>query len=156
VPVLRSQVDDPFMMNKDEVNTYIVDFFKKNGFEAIELARSNKFVDVKARKFDWHIWVESRGSRSSKHREGIVFESSDLWINLCEQVGQFMCYRQTLDTPILMFMGNPDIPRIRRYVAKIEKSLDRLEIIRLWVQQDGQVFVEGPQEMTAILQKIGI
>ncbi|KEO84398.1 hypothetical protein EL26_04655 [Tumebacillus flagellatus] len=110
---------------------------------------------MKGSKHNYHIAVESRGTRSATHQDDKVFDSSQLYMHVVEQVGDLMQHSQA-QSGTLLFMGNPDIPRIRHQVAKIDKSLDRLEFVRLWVQKDGTVLVEAPKEMASTLQKLGI
>jgi hypothetical protein len=150
------QDPDPFMMTRDQANEHIAEFLTKRSFNNVECGISNSEVDVRAEKLGWRVKVESKGSRARAHTGDTVFDSSQLWIHLCEQVGTFMRYQQSMKEFDLLLMGNPDLPRFRRNVAKIEKSLDRMGIIRLWVQLDGTVRVEAPQEMAEIVKEVGL
>ncbi|MGE7834938.1 hypothetical protein [Viridibacillus arvi] len=52
----------------------------------------------------------------------------------------------SIRTPIYI-IAFPDITRIKERVAKISNGLDKLEILRLWVNHFNELKVEDPDEL---------
>ncbi|PWK14399.1 hypothetical protein [Tumebacillus permanentifrigoris] len=150
------EVPDPFKMNKNQVSEYIAKFLETCRFDNVVTSTSRGDWDVTAKVNDWRIYVDAKGSRAVKHKEDVVFADTQLVKHLADQVSELMRYYQTMDESGLLFMGNPDLPRIREIAEEIDRSLDHLGIIRLWVQQDGTVQVEAPSGMAEIMKQIGL
>lgn len=128
---LKLPTPDPFILNSLKVNQNIARFFKKKGF-IIEFSEINSEVDVKALLHPFHFHIESRGNQAMRNvGSDIVFDSSQISIHLAEQIEQIMRFQQVNSSVTTYFiLGNPNIPRIRERISKIEKALDQLGIIR--------------------------
>ncbi|QIZ08510.1 hypothetical protein HFZ78_18840 [Priestia megaterium] len=78
-----------------------------------------------------------------------MFDGSQLDIHLSEQLTQTMRLQQfisTRNTPIFI-MGFPEINRVKERVSKISKGLDKLEILRFWVNNFNEIRIEGPAHL---------
>jgi hypothetical protein len=49
--------------------------------------------------------------------------------------------------PQFLIAANPDIPRIREWIRKNQNSLDDLNIIRIWVKENGKVIFDFPESI---------
>ncbi|GEN36598.1 hypothetical protein [Aneurinibacillus danicus] len=147
---------DPFMVNQEEVNQAVEAFLKNCGCTSIQRSQQKGDAHITAQKDGLKIFVESRGNRAMTHTGDTVFDSAQLWTHLCEQVAQFMKRQQYFTGEALYIAANPDIPRIRTNIEKIDKALDRLGIIRAWVQEDRNVIVDVPSQLQNFVFQAGL
>lgn len=148
MPTTNSSLNSPdkLIMNPNDSNKVIINFLEQNGF-IIKIGSSHSEVDIRAIKKDVELLIESRGNQAYKNSgTDIVFDSSQLDIQLSEQVSQVMRFQQSSTTSytLIYIMAFPDITRMRDRVAKISKGLDKLEILRLWVSDINEITIEGP------------
>ncbi|SFB19824.1 MULTISPECIES: hypothetical protein [unclassified Bacillus (in: firmicutes)] len=147
---------DKIIMNPDDVNEVIEAILTKCGFTVVR-GTAHSEVDIRARKSDIELIVESRGNQAYKNRgTDIVFDSAQLDIQLSEQVTQIMRFQQTISTnhKTIFVMANPEISRLTERVRKISKGLDKLGILRLWVGDFDQIHIEGPDYIREQLKEL--
>lgn len=140
---------DKIIMNPDDVNEVIEAILMKCGFTIVR-GTAHSEVDIRARKSDIELIVESRGNQAYKNKgTDIVFDSTQLDIHLSEQVTQMMRFQQTVSSnyKTIFVMANPEISRINERVRKISKGLDKMGILRLWVGDFEQIHIEGPNHI---------
>jgi hypothetical protein len=158
MPTTNSSLTSPdvLIMNPNEVNKTINNFLEQKGF-LIAAGSSHFEVDIRAVKKDVEFFIESRGNQAYKNSgTDLVFDGSQLDIQLSEQLSQVMRFQQSISpkhTPIFI-MAFPDINRIKERVAKISKGLDKLEILRLWVNDFKDLKVEGPESLIKIWESL--
>lgn len=158
MPTVNSALSnpDPIIMTPDDVNDTIINYLQNNGF-FIERGLSNSEVDIRAEKKDFVLIIESRGNQGYKNKgTENVFDGSQLDIHLSEHVTQLMRFQQSVSTnrtPIFI-MGNPDIPRIKNRVAKISEGLNKLQIVRFWVNNPEEINMDGPENLKELLNKL--
>ncbi len=138
---------DPFVMNEDEVNMHVANYLKSKGFYDVKyLTGKSRGVDVHGKKDCIEVFVESKGSHANHHGKDIVLDNNHLWDHLCKQICKLIEYRDKYnDKKIILIAANPDIPRIRRNIGKIEKSIEDLNIVRMWIKENGDVILNIPQ-----------
>lgn len=147
---------DPIVMTPSDVNNIIAELLQQKGFN-VKKGTSHSEVDIRAIKDGFELIIESRGNQAYKNKgTDQVFESSQLDIHLSEHVTQIMRFQQSISTnkkPIFI-MGNPDIPRIKERVTKISKGLDKLDIVRFWVNNQAEIIIEGPKDVELTLKHL--
>ena len=159
MPIKNSQLinPDPFVMNEDEINCHVKSFLEKCDFTNVVALRGNQpGEDVSGYKEGWKVTVESKGSHANKHSDEIVFKDDQLWDHLCKQIGKLMEYRNRGISNSLLVAANPDIPRIHKHLNKVISSLNDLEIIRFWIDQNGEITVDYPTNLKPILKKLSL
>ncbi|WP_440898579.1 hypothetical protein [Bacillus daqingensis] len=67
-----------------------------------------------------------------------------------------MEYGNDNDSKLILAMANPDIPRIRDRVSKVESSLGKLGIIQFWVQKDGAINISAAKNKNKILKFLNL
>jgi hypothetical protein len=137
---------DPFVMNEDTVNKHVAAFLISNGFKDVHyLSGKARGVDVYGRKGNLEVFVESKGSHGNKESKERVFKDDQLWDHLCKQVCKLMIYKdENKDKQNFIVAANPDIPRIKKFMSKIEKSVEELKIIKMWVKENGDIILDVP------------
>ncbi|MED1204206.1 hypothetical protein [Heyndrickxia acidicola] len=103
------------------------------------------------------LFIESRGNQANKNRgTDIVFDSSQLDIQVSEQVNQVMRFQQSTSTSFIpiFFMANPDVTSIKKRIAKINDGLDKLKIVGVWVNKSSQITIEGPEAIKEIISQL--
>jgi hypothetical protein len=134
---------DPFIMKKEYVNQCIVAFLETNGFD-VSLMGPRDDIDIIAVRDQMTFYIESRGNQAAMHTGDKLFDSSQLDIHLSEQVTTLMKNYSDINNEKRLVIANPNIPRLKKRVARIEDALNKLGIIRIWVNEDKSVLVEGP------------
>ncbi len=148
---------DPFVMNEDQVNVAVANFLKESGFEDVKYLSGNKTgVDVSGSKNEWIILVESKGSQANKHKKETVFDTNQLKTHTYMQICKLMEYESEQNPNVVLALANPDIPRIRRRVEKVKNSLEKLNLIQIWVQKDSSVIIEAPSSQISMLRNLGL
>lgn len=95
-------------------------------------------------KLGWMIYVESKGSHANNHDSNTVFGQGQIKIHTYNQIGKLMEYKNIGNEKSLYVMANPDIPRIRNRVQKVVDSLNNLQFIRFWIQENKSIIIEYP------------
>ncbi|MFC4736559.1 hypothetical protein ACFO4L_08205 [Bacillus daqingensis] len=72
------------------------------------------------------------------------------------QICKLMEYGNDNDSKLILAMANPDIPRIRDRVSKVESSLGKLGIIQFWVQKDGAINISAAKNKNKILKFLNL
>lgn len=138
---------DPFVMNEDTVNMAVSNFFISLDFSNVVTLRGKEHgIDVSAVHLNTKMLVESKGSHANTHDTNTVFDSGQMWDHLGKQVIKLMALKKANPTSLL-FMANPDIPRLLLLVQSIEPSLHDIGLIQLWVRQDLTVRVIVPSHL---------
>jgi hypothetical protein len=134
---------DKFIMTQQQVNEAIAIYFEEKGY-SIKFGETGNEIDVKTELGTIEFLIESRGNQALKHSgTDKIFDSSQIGIHLAEQVHQIMRFQQKVQSKSVFFvMGNPESNKIRERVLRIENALDKLGIIRCWVQEDKSVKFE--------------
>lgn len=145
------QTRDPFIMKQNHVNEYILQFLEKCNFNNVKLIKSIGPTDITSQKYKYMVYVKSKANQARNAENDLVFKDDQLDNQLGDQVEQMMRPYQKSVENIILVMGNPNIPRIRERVNKIKKALDKLEIVRFWVNEDGTIEFEGPKHLETIL-----
>ncbi|MFU1991969.1 hypothetical protein [Priestia megaterium] len=143
------KIPDPFIMTPDKVTEIVYKYLSENGF-MVTRGSSNSDVDVRAKKNSYELIIESRGNQAYKNRgTDKVFDGSQIDIHLSEHITQIMRFQQIIssDCEPIFIMANPLIPRIVQKVEKYSKALDKLEIIRLWLDIDETLMVQCQEEL---------
>ncbi|MYL37364.1 hypothetical protein [Halobacillus litoralis] len=159
MPVTNSNLlnPDPFVMNEDEVNIAVANFLKKARFENVKYLSGNKTgIDVRGSKDEWAIFVESKGSQANKHEKTLVFDTNQIKTHTYMQVCKLMEYDNEQHSNAILAMANPDIPRIRQRVQKVKSSLEKLQLIQIWVQKDYSVIVEASNSQLSVLKRLNL
>jgi hypothetical protein len=138
----KLKVPDPFIMKKEDVNQCIVAFLETNGFD-VSLMGQRDEIDIIAVRDNMKFYIESRGNQATMHTGDKLFDSSQLDIHLSEQVTTLMKNYSEMNNEKWLVIANPNIPRLKNRIARIEEALDKLGIIRIWVNDDKSLFVEG-------------
>ncbi|MFC0190059.1 hypothetical protein ACFFJY_17320 [Fictibacillus aquaticus] len=136
---------DAFLCTPAQVSQAIAAYFEGKGF-SIQVSENKSDVDVIASSGSIRFFIESRANQAYKYQDtDKVFDSSKLDVQFAEQIEQIMRFQQqNLHSKTTFFiMGNPDIKRLRNRIAKVDKMLDKLGIIRCWVKENGEVEFEG-------------
>ena len=156
-PLSKMKIPDPFVMNEDTVNITVWKFLDHKEFICPEpLKGKERGIDVQGEKFGWKIYVESKGSHANAHDGDTVFGQGQIKVHTYNQIGKLMEYINNSNEKSIYVMANPDIPRIRKRVQKVAKSLDTLGIIRFWVQNDKSIKIEFPEYLENQLLQLGL
>ncbi|MEC3885511.1 hypothetical protein VKA52_17465 [Halobacillus sp. HZG1] len=159
MPVTNSRLinPDPFVMNEDEVNVAVANFLKKSMFENVKYLSGNKTgIDVRGSKNGWAIFVESKGSQANKHEKTVVFDTNQIKTHTYMQICKLMEYDNEQHSNVILAMANPDIPRIRQRVQKVNSSLEKLQLLQIWVQKDYSVIIEASNTQRSVLNKLNL
>ncbi len=160
MPVSNSKLRKPdtFIMNEDTVNIAIAEFLKAKGFDCdIPLTGRQHGVDVKARKGNIQVFVESKGSQKNGISNDEVFSHGQIVNHLARQVHTLMKYATQYDgVDNIYVLANPDIQRIRDEYHRIEKMVEKMQFICMWVQQDSNVVVESPVRLNEMLRDLNL
>jgi hypothetical protein len=143
------KIPDPFIMTPNDVNQIIADYLNKKEF-TITIGSHISEVDIRAVKGNYELFIESRGNQAYKNKgTDKIFDSSQIDIHLSEQITQIMRFQQSISTDkeAIFIMANPYIHRIVKRVEKHSKALDKLEIVRLWVDADHNLSIQCPEEL---------
>ncbi|TFD97064.1 hypothetical protein [Jeotgalibacillus sp. R-1-5s-1] len=156
-PLSKMKVPDPFLMNEDTVNFSVWRFLNENEFVCPHpLTGRERGIDVQGEKDGWKIYIESKGSHANNHDVDTVFGQGQIKVHTYNQIGKLMEYKNVHSEKSIFVMANPDIPRIRKRVQKVDKSLDALGFIRFWVQNDQSIKLEYPNHMKEQLLHLGL
>lgn len=158
IRISKLKTPDPFIMNEDTVNIAIASFLKSRGFDCeVPLTGRQKGVDVKASKGDVQIFVESKGSQKNGANDDIVFDHAQIVNHLARQIHTLMRYA-TINEGVndIYILANPDIQRIRNESYKVSKMVNKMQFVRMWVQQDRNVLVEYPEILEDKLKKLNL
>ncbi|WP_413379045.1 hypothetical protein [Alkalihalobacillus sp. 1P02AB] len=148
---------DPFIMNEDTVNYSVFNYLRQKGFCELKCLTGKKHgIDVEGKKNEWTIWVESKGSTGNDASGDMVFDSGQIKTHADRQIMKLMEYLNVVDENVLLVLANPDIPRIRGRIAKIDKILDQIGLIQFWVQEDQTVQIEYPEQLQSVLVDLEI
>ncbi|KAB0443978.1 hypothetical protein [Lysinibacillus fusiformis] len=151
MPIENKKLNTPdlFVMNEDKVNECIASYLNSKGFKHVHyLTGRTRGVDVYGKKGNLEVFVESKGSHANDHSCEIVFDDNQLWDHLCKQVCKLMVYRDDhRGKKIILVAANPDNPRIKKYMNKIEGSIEDLKIVKMWVKENCEVIVNVPKSI---------
>ncbi|ALC91471.1 hypothetical protein AM500_18005 [Bacillus sp. FJAT-18017] len=158
MPIQLSKMQNPdtAILTVDELNEAIFKHLGTRNF-IINKGRTSSDPDIRAVKFDVELIIESRGNQASKNKgNDIVFDSSQLDIHLSEHVIQMMKFQQSVSSAnqLVFIMVMPDIVRLRERVKKIDKGLDTLNIVRVWVDNLENIRCEGNIEAKLIVEEL--
>jgi hypothetical protein len=144
---------DPFIMNEDTVNVAIADFLKSKGFECeVPLTGRQRGIDVKARKDSIEIFVESKGSQKNGATNDEVFTHGQIVNHIARQIHTLMKYaNQYGGENNIYVLANPDIQRIKSEYCRIDKMVEKMQFVCMWVQPDQSVVVESPESLRDLL-----
>lgn len=149
---------DPFIMEEDSVNQCVAVFLEKREFTITSLLNGReRGIDVAGEKSGWKICVESKGSAGNHHiGTDTVFTSNQMFDHLCKQVIQLIQLKNKEDKNTIYVMANPDIPRIRTRVAMINDTLNEIQFVKFWVQENEDILVDYPISMEDLLKSLWI
>ncbi|WP_121615794.1 hypothetical protein [Virgibacillus halodenitrificans] len=138
---------DPFIMNEDTVNIAVVDFLKSKGFNCEPpLTGRQHGVDVKASKGNIKVFVESKGSQKNSAIDDEVFDHSQIVNHIARQIHTLIKYAtQYGEKNNIFVLANPDIQRIKSEYHRIDKMVEKMQFVFMWIQQDHNVVVESPE-----------
>ena len=138
---------DPFIMNEDTVNIAIADFLKSKGFDCEDpLTGRQQGIDVKARKGNIEIFVESKGSQKNEATNDEVFTHGQIVNHIARQIHTLMKYAtQYGEENNIYVLANPDIQRIKSEYHRVDKMVEKMQFVCMWVQQDQSVIVESSE-----------
>ncbi|KJD47132.1 hypothetical protein [Paenibacillus terrae] len=152
IPISKST--DPFFMNENEVNLAVAEYLFQRGVEVKNvLVDKETGIDVLGLKMGQTLIIESKGSMVNNQHE-FVFEHGQLTTHVSQQVHYLMKKYQSKYNSSILFMANPDIPRIHKRVDELAEALDALGIVRLWVQKNGAVRLVYPEQLKEVLVKL--
>lgn len=159
MPKLLSKmiIPDPFLMNEDTVNIAVWEFLIEKKFSSPAPLKGNQHgIDVQGEKLGWKIYVESKGSHANNHNNDTVFGQGQIKVHTYNQIGKLMEYKNDDTEKSIYVMANPDIPRIRKRVQRVAKSLDILGFIRFWIQEDKSIIIDYPDYLENQLLQLGL
>ncbi|MEH7744734.1 hypothetical protein V7659_06715, partial [Neobacillus drentensis] len=110
---------DSVIMTPNDVNDSIVNYLEIKGFSVVR-GTTHSEEDIRAVKNDLELIIESRGNQAYKNfGTDIVFDGSQLDIQLSEQLTQTMRFQQFCSTrnTAVFIMGFPDINRVKERVS---------------------------------------
>ena len=144
---------DPFIMNEDTVNIAIADFLKSKGFDCeVPLTGRQQGIDVKASKGNIEIFVESKGSQKNGATNDEVFNHGQIVNHLARQIHTLMKYAtQYGEENNIFVLANPDIQRIKSEYHRVDKMVEKMRFVCMWVQQDHSVVVGSPEDLRDLL-----
>ncbi len=158
MPVSNSSLRNPdsFIMNEDTVNVSVFNYLISKGVVCEKpLVGRQQGVDVKGTISGHSIFVESKGSQANGLTDDTVFKHGQIVNHLARQIHILMKYAD-LENPdkTLLILANPDILRIRSEVDRVRKSINRLNFICFWVQEDRSILIECGREQEEVLRKL--
>jgi hypothetical protein len=157
MPIKNSTQKNPdlFVMNEDTVNIAVTKYLTSKGFICDKpLTGRQTGVDVKARKGDFTILVESKGSQKNHAEEDEVFNHGQIVNHLARQIHTLMKYANEYDNEKTLFvLANPDIERIRKEYLRVNKMIEKMGFVCMWVQEEKSVVVEVPEKVKGMLYK---
>jgi hypothetical protein len=137
----KLKTPDPVLMNKNECQEIVTNYFKK--FKFSNTVHTNSKPDVILEKMGWNVLIEARGNQAVTHDKDTVFDTSQISTHLSDQVFNLMRCVQQATRQTFFVIANPDVPRIRNQVAKITKALKELKTIQIWIKEDHNITIEG-------------
>ncbi|MDL0421939.1 hypothetical protein NST17_16930 [Caldifermentibacillus hisashii] len=160
MPVSNSSLrnPDPFIMNEDTVNIAIAEFLTNKGFDCEPpLTGRQQGIDVKASKGIVNIFVESKGSQKNGATNDEVFTHGQIVNHIARQIHTLMKYAtQYGDENNIYVLANPDLQRIRSEYYRIDKMVEKLGFVCMWVQEDCSVVVKCPKNLRNILTDLNL
>lgn len=159
MPIKNSKLTtrDPFVMSEDTVNLAVAEFLISKGFTSVKYLKGTaRGVDVIGEKNGTTIYVESKGSHANSHDADTIFDTGQIKTHAYMQVGKLMEYLNSDNQDQILVLANPDIPRIRTRIEKIEKSLEMLGFIQIWIQEDLTVRMEYPENTQQLLVTLNL
>lgn len=99
--------------------------------------------------------IESKGSRRNNQTEN-VFHSGQLKVHASAQIYYLMKQLDSKSDTTFLALANPDISRIRKIINDVSLSLDKLGVIRLWVNSEKIIQIECPKELSKIVEGFGL
>ncbi|RTE07825.1 hypothetical protein [Paenibacillus whitsoniae] len=157
MPSTNSQLTnpDPFIVNKQQCEAIICSFLQGQGFD-LKVIDSRNDADLQAAKAGHKLLIETRGNQAMAHDANTVFDSTQISIHLAEQIQLMMKLYEHIDDRTVLAIANPDTPRIRQQVERLNKALSDLKIVRFWVQKDKMtVTAEYPESLAERMQQLG-
>lgn len=144
---------DPFIMNEDTVNVAIANFLKSKGFDCeVPLTGRQQGVDVKARKGNIEIFVESKGSQKNGVTNDEVFKHGQIVNHMARQIHTLMKYStQYGEKNNIYVLANPDLQRIKNEYYRVDKMIKKMQFVCMWVRPDHKVVVDSPEELRTLL-----
>ncbi|KZE38870.1 hypothetical protein AV656_08185 [Bhargavaea cecembensis] len=98
-------------------------------------------------KGDINIFVETKGSQKNGADPDEVFDNSQIVTHLAMQIHALLKYAtQNEGDENVFVLANPDIGRIRKEYLRVRRMIEKLGFICMWVQEDGTVKVEAPNQ----------
>lgn len=160
MPISNNKLRNPdsFIMNEDTVNIAVFNYLTSKGALCEKpLVGKQQGVDVKGKIFGYSIFVESKGSQPNGLVDDTVFTHSQIVSHLARQIHTLMKYADTEDVDKTLFiLANPDIQRIRDEVDRVRKSINKLQFICFWIQEDKSVLIECDDKQKVILEELGL
>ncbi|WP_339236280.1 hypothetical protein MKX40_22330 [Paenibacillus sp. FSL R5-0517] len=154
IPIERCK--DPFIMDENTVNLAVSSYFENKGVDVKNVAKNKeRGFDVYGEKNGYSLIVESKGSLGNNQCT-YVFGTGQLKNHLSAQIFCLMKHYEYSSGKTILIMANPDIPRIRNMINEVSLSLDELEFVRFWVNSQQIVQVECPDELTDLLERLGL
>ncbi|WP_203362536.1 hypothetical protein [Bacillus sp. REN10] len=155
VSIADLKVPDECMLNQDEVIAAAAHYFEKTGWQ-VDSNLSSTEPDVVAKKGHWTVVVKAKGSKSKKQKGDIVFDNSQLRTHIADQIEKIMRFQQNATAPTIFMMANPDVYRIKSMTNQVSLSLDKLDIVRMWVAPDSPPHFEIPKHLYAMAEQLGL
>lgn len=155
MPISNSKLKnpDPFIMNEDTVNKIIADFLESKGFKCDPpLTGRQQGIDVKAWKNDVNVFVESKGSQKNGATNDEVFKHGQIVNHIARQIHTLMKYaNEKGEKENIFVLANPDIMRIKNEYDRVDKMIDKLGFVCMWVKEDESVVVTCPEKTKSLL-----
>ena len=160
MPISNNSLRNPdsFIMNEDTVNVSVFNYLTSRGAICEKaLVGRERGVDVKAKIMDFSILVESKGSQRNYLENDMVFDHGQIVNHFARQMHTLMKYaNDNDDDKTLYVLANPDIVRIRNEVDKVKNSIDKLQFICFWVQEDQNILIECNENLKTILETLNL
>ncbi|WP_100331081.1 hypothetical protein [Bacillus xiapuensis] len=148
------KVPDECILNQEDVIAAASSYLLEKGWSVERSALATE-PDIVAAKDAWSIVLKAKGSKSRKQKKGIVFDNSQLRTHVSDQIEKIMRFQQSAEAPTIFIMANPDVYRMKAIVNQLSHSLDKLDIIRMWVQPKREPQLDIPQHLYAIAKQLG-
>ncbi|WP_100402917.1 hypothetical protein [Bacillus sp. FJAT-42315] len=155
VSIADLKVPDECILNQEEVIVAAANYFEQMGWQ-VEHALSPTEPDVVAKKDHWTVVVKAKGSKSKKQKADVVFDNSQLRTHVADQMEKLMRFQQTATAPTIFIMANPNVYRIKSITNQVSLSLDKLDIVRMWINPNEKPDFDIPKHLYAIAEQVDL
>jgi len=135
------------MITENQVVEYVCTYLKKNNFSIMQSANvGQKGIDIIAKTDGFKIFIEAKGETSSvpkSKRFGKPFTSNQVFDVISKVIFQALDIKNhhLWEDQSITAIAIPDTKIFRTWHSKVAESLCKLQLVTLWVLEDGTVSI---------------